>query len=162
MAKSLVCMKTRSHLEISEAKCQFVCKTQNSRRVNCISSWGDSLALHYLLGLGRMTSPPDNIDDSHFWATTLLGSAWIKTLCIQRIPFLEASSISKNSGRELCFVVSVFIFQAIMLPWAFIGLRKNPQQTSPLFWHLIIWLHSSHLFRGGCKCLAQVQTDVTF
>lgn len=120
-------IKNRSPLESSEAKCQLVCKTQNSRRVNnCISSWGDSLALHCLLGLGRMTSPPDNIDGSPFWATSLLGSAWVKTLGIQRIPFLEASSLSKNSSRELYFVVCVHLpsnsYVALGIHW----LAKKP------------------------------------
>lgn len=144
-----VFMKNRSPLQSSEAKCQLFSKPQNSRRDNnCISSWGDFLALHCLLGLGRMTSPPDNIDGSPVWATSLLGNAWIKTLCVQRIPFLEDSSFSKNSSRESYFIVSVFVFQAILtLPWTFFGLRKNPKPNA-LFWHLIVCLHSNHLFRG--------------
>lgn len=142
-----VCMRNRHALESSEAKCQLLSKIQNSRRVNNCTSWGVCSALQCLLGLGRMTSPPDNIDGCSFWASSLLGIAWTKTLCIQRIPFSEDLSFSKNS-RESYFVVAVFIFQAIlMLPWAFFGLQKKPDNQAFVLASNIL-TSQQHLFRS--------------
>lgn len=142
------CMKNRSPLKSSGDKCQLLSEKKKSGRVNnCISSWGDCLALCSVIGIEWL----EIILMSHPFGelTDFLGSAWIKaTVCL----FLRIQTFQRTVLETLLMCrLYVHLPSNSYIALGILWLAENPK-ANPLFYTLIVWVYRNHLwFWQRCK-----------
>lgn len=123
-----VCMKNRSPSESSEDKCQIVSETKNSRRVNnCISSWGDCVALCCLLGIEwlqiiLMALPSGELI---FWVMLELRHCMLRKYLFLRIQTFQRTVVGNLLMCWLCVHLPNNSYVALGILW----LAKNPKAT---------------------------------
>lgn len=145
-----VCMKNRSPSESSEDKCQLVSETKNSRRVNnCISSWGDCVALCCLLGIEWLQIILMALPSGELISWVMLE---LRHCMLRKYFFFEDSNLSKNSSRESANVLALCSSSKQFLCCLGHSLACKKPQNNPLFYHLIVWLYRNSLwFWQRCK-----------